>query len=243
MSDFTKSARYRRCQALFERRYPDFRDAGQRYQEIIASLLEAQTTLLDLGCGRDSLAAEQLRAAQLSVGVDLDLLDLQHNRSVAYHALANGEGLPFAAASFDLLISQWVIEHLEYPQRVFLEIARVLRPGGHAVLFTTNARNYIPLATRLVPQKLQGQLLERFLRRPTHESFPTFYRANTRRKLALLAQRAGLQLETPIYVGNPFYLAFSPVLFRLALLFERLTDHAPLQSLKLYLIVTLHKPL
>jgi len=69
-----------------------------------------------------------------------------------------------------------------------------------------------------------------------------FYRANTHRRLSALARDAGLCLDEYAYVGNPFYLAFSPLLFRVALLFEKLTDPAPLQRFKLYLLVWLSKP-
>jgi SAM-dependent methyltransferase len=241
MSDFTSSPSYRRCQALFDRWYPDFRNAGQRYHDLVAAAVTPETALLDLGCGRDSLAGEAIPEARRTVGIDLSFSDVRHNQTVAHALLADGETIPFTSASFDVLISQWVMEHLARPQRVFNEMARVLRPNGQAILFTTNALNYVPLASRLAPEKLQSSVLERWLRRPTHESFPTHFRANTHRRLSHLAQRAGLKLTACEYVGNPFYLAFSPLLFRGALLFERITDAALLRRFKLYLIATLRK--
>ena len=42
----------------------------------------------------------------------------------------NLEALSFADNSIDLHISQDVVEHLFFPDRVFFEIARTLRPGG-----------------------------------------------------------------------------------------------------------------
>ncbi|NBD36905.1 MAG: methyltransferase domain-containing protein [Chloroflexi bacterium] len=241
MSDFTSSSSYRRCQALFDRWYPDFRNAGQRYHDLVTAAVTPETALLDLGCGRDSLAGEAIQEARRSVGIDLSFSNLRHNQTVTHALLADGGTLPFAAASFDVLISQWVMEHLARPQRVFSEIARVLRPNGQAILFTTNALNYVPLASRLGPEKLQSSVLERWLRRPAHESFPTHFRANTGRRLTHLGQNVGLELTACEYVGNPFYLAFSPLLFRGALLFEKITDAPMLRRFKLYLIATLRK--
>ena len=43
---------------------------------------------------------------------------------------AEGENLPFDDASFDIVLSDNVIDHAENPQRILKEIARVLRPGG-----------------------------------------------------------------------------------------------------------------
>jgi SAM-dependent methyltransferase len=41
-----------------------------------------------------------------------------------------GEALPFEDASFDLVVSDNVIDHAERPETILTEIARVLRPGG-----------------------------------------------------------------------------------------------------------------
>lgn len=241
MSEFVHSPRYRRCQARFDRWYPGFRDAGSRYYDLVAAAVTSETTLLDLGCGRASLAGAAFRDVHQSVGIDLDLDDLRHNTTVAHALLADGETLPFASASFDLLISQWVVEHLARPEYVFREVARVLRPGGQIILFTTNALNYIPLVSRLTPAAWQSGALRRWLKRPEHESHPTCFGANTRRRLTHLAQVAGLEMTSCEYVGNPFYLAFSPLLFWVALLFEKATDPQPLRCLKLYLLATLKK--
>ena len=242
MSTFTESETYRQCQAQFDRWYPDFQNAGQRYQELVAEALDADKAVLELGCGAMSLAEESLRQARISAGIDLVFSALRANTTVDYPILANSDHLPFAPETFDVVISQWVIEHLQNPEQTFAEIARVLRPGGQIILFTTNANNYIPLISRLTPDKLQDSILEKVLHRPGHESFPTHYKANSRRALRYLAGQAGLNLEEVIFVGNPFYLAFSRPLFYLALLFEKMTDHARLQGLKLYLLARLSKP-
>jgi ubiquinone/menaquinone biosynthesis C-methylase UbiE len=44
--------------------------------------------------------------------------------------VAEGEALPFANASFDIVYSSNVIEHCNDPARVLSEAIRVLRPGG-----------------------------------------------------------------------------------------------------------------
>jgi SAM-dependent methyltransferase len=43
---------------------------------------------------------------------------------------AYGETLPFDDGSFDLVLSDNVIDHAEHPEAILAEIARVLRPGG-----------------------------------------------------------------------------------------------------------------
>lgn len=51
-----------------------------------------------------------------------------------------GERLPFADASFDLIVCHTVIEHVQNVDQVLVEMARVLRPGGQLHL---EAPNYI----------------------------------------------------------------------------------------------------
>jgi 2-polyprenyl-3-methyl-5-hydroxy-6-metoxy-1,4-benzoquinol methylase len=54
--------------------------------------------------------------------------------------------LPFAAASFDVVICQEGIEHMPNQLHLFQELNRVLRPGGRAIVTTPNYSN---LRTRL----------------------------------------------------------------------------------------------
>jgi len=242
VDDFTSTSQYRRCQEIFARWYPGFRNAGEQFRDIVADLVTPEALLLDLGCGRTSLAVEPIQRAKRSVGVDLSLPDLQENHALDDVILADGEALPFADNSFDLIVSQWTVEHFEHPGLVFAQIARVLRPGGSCVLFTTNAHNYVPLLSRLLSGQSQSGLIARLLQRPSHESFPTYYRANTAAQIGSICRRTGLCPGATVYVGNPFYLAFSPFLFCCALVFEKFTDTPPFTCLKLYLLTVLTKP-
>lgn len=52
---------------------------------------------------------------------------------VRFHR-ADGTALPFEPASFDLVISHYVLHHLERPEELFDEAARVVRPGGRVMI-------------------------------------------------------------------------------------------------------------
>ncbi len=43
---------------------------------------------------------------------------------------AGGESLPFADGSFDVVISDYVVDHAESPRQIVRELVRVLAPGG-----------------------------------------------------------------------------------------------------------------
>lgn len=54
--------------------------------------------------------------------------------------------LSFAPASFDLVITSDVLEHVRHPERAFREILRILRPGGWHI-FTIPGRWPLPSTT------------------------------------------------------------------------------------------------
>jgi SAM-dependent methyltransferase len=105
--------------------------------------------VLDIGCG-SGLVADQLDDLRLQyVGIDFgghhiesaakrraDLTDRPLRTSFVR---GDGEHLPFADATVDVVVFTEVIEHLVRPELAVWEIARVLRPGGHLVMTTNNA--------------------------------------------------------------------------------------------------------
>ena len=101
--------------------------------------------VLDIGCGAgmDTLVAAQMVGADGTVtGIDMTpAMVAKARRSVAATGLANvtivegsAEDLPFESASFDVVISNGVIDLIPDKDAVFSEIARVLRPGGRIQL-------------------------------------------------------------------------------------------------------------
>jgi len=225
-----------RYRNLYRTLRPTYRTSGQVYEGLVAKHITPEARVLDAGCGRAGVIGLFRDKARLTVGLDADLASLRDN--VGLHQAVQGRltELPFAAASFDLVISSWVIEHLQEPERAFAEIARVLRRGGRFIFLTPNAWNYVVLVNRLIPAWLQRRLVPRVYGRQEKDTFPVAYRANTRRKLDALLGRAGLRCEEFHHVGDPSYIAANDLLFKLGVLLERLTDIGPLRSLKVHLV-------
>jgi arsenite methyltransferase len=98
--------------------------------------LEPGEHVLDIGCGAgtDSLIAAQMVGP---AGIVTPEMTAKARRSAAELGLdnvtiidASAEELPLADASFDVVISNGVIDLIPDKDAVFSEIARVLRPGG-----------------------------------------------------------------------------------------------------------------
>lgn len=97
--------------------------------------------VLDVGCGPGYLLTKAARAASLALGVDLDeerlrgardglLAAERPGRGIIELAVADGQRLPFARASFDRVICTETLEHVEDVGRTLRELARVLKEGG-----------------------------------------------------------------------------------------------------------------
>lgn len=113
---------------------------------IIARIKEP-SVILDVGCGAGFLSNELALAGHTVTGVDLSGPSLavaaryDSTKTVTYK-VANAFELPFADASFDVLCAMDFLEHVENPDKVIKEFARVLKPGGKFFYHTFN-RNFI----------------------------------------------------------------------------------------------------
>jgi ubiquinone/menaquinone biosynthesis C-methylase UbiE len=91
---------------------------------------------LDVGCGTGFLSLELAGRGHRVTGIDFAPAMLEHARRKADLGLkvrferADAEQLPFAPASFDLVISRHVLWTLPHPEAAIDEWIRVLRPGG-----------------------------------------------------------------------------------------------------------------
>lgn len=106
--------------------------------------LPARGAWLDVGCGPGFMLREvEGLHGWLAVGVDLSLRALRSAGDVApsAHALsASGEALPFPDDAFDIVTALGTLEHFPSPELGAREVARVLRPGGGALIVVPNRR-------------------------------------------------------------------------------------------------------
>jgi ubiquinone/menaquinone biosynthesis C-methylase UbiE len=107
--------------------------------------LSVRGRILDNGCGPGGTALSLSEEGGVVVGLDLDArfrgagLRLAQEKNIAKAAFVQGDGsrLPFRDATFDLVLSHSVVEHVVDVDGYFRECARVLRPGGALYLSTS----------------------------------------------------------------------------------------------------------
>lgn len=158
-----------------------YQDERLRQVERVARLRGLR--LLDLGAGMGGFAvAAALRGADV-VACDYNrdycaiiaLRAQRHGMMLPIYNVA-GENLPFQPASFDMVVSWDVIEHVRSPERMLAEIARVLCPGGHALLTVINRRAWVDPHYHIrginwLPRPWAERIIERRGRSKQHAAF------------------------------------------------------------------------
>lgn len=161
----------------------------QFFQRIHA-LLRAGDKVLDFGAGRGVGHLEgadyprKLRNLQGEgrhiVGADVDPI-VKTNPSLDEAVILDGHGpLPFASATFDMIVSDFAFEHIAEPEHVARELDRILKPGGWLCVRATNRNGYVAVANRLIPKPFRRKLAS--AANPAHEEedvFAAHYRMNT----------------------------------------------------------------
>ena len=195
-------------------------------RERVLSHLSPDAIVLDLGAGSGRVAAMNFKAAGRSMfGIDVDLA-ISANCQIDGGCVGDASRLPFRDAAFDLVFADNVLEHLDKPELVFAEVARVLKPGGRFLVKTPNAWHYVTVLARLTPHRFHQWINGRRGRHEAH-TFPTRYLANTRSTLGSLAVIAGLEVGSVISVeSRPEYARINPALYVFGLIYERIVNSA-----------------
>ncbi len=232
--------------SLRRRFYPDAiaRDPVATFVQRLARAVKATDRVLDLGAGAGELNHYRLkRRVRQLVGVDLDPR-VGQNPLLDAGLSADIYALPFRDNAFDLVFSIYVLEHVERPSALAGEIARVLRPGGRCVVLTPNIFHYVSAIARITPTRFHQWTNER-RGRASHDTFPTWYRLNSRGALRRHFQQAGLKtVAIDAIEVQPNYLTFHPFAYAAGIGFERLVNAtSALSSLRVNLIGTFEKPL
>jgi 2-polyprenyl-3-methyl-5-hydroxy-6-metoxy-1,4-benzoquinol methylase len=141
---YTRSGAYHWRQVSPSLRWHSAYVAGRYQAAVKAALPVAGKRVLDVGCGDGVLSSMLVGQGARVSGIDLDLTGVslardilrQHHGEQVSLLQASGLTLPFAAGVFDAVVCTEVIEHVDAPETLLQEIARVLVAGGKAVLTT-----------------------------------------------------------------------------------------------------------
>jgi 2-polyprenyl-3-methyl-5-hydroxy-6-metoxy-1,4-benzoquinol methylase len=135
-----------------------YKNTEKRVQLYVQHLKEylpevSKLKMLDLGCGAGGVCVSFANRNNRVVGLDLDkklinltkinVSDSEDNfppSGGVSEILSSGTDLPFEDGTFDLVLCNDVIEHLDKQEELVREIYRVLKEGGYLYLTTPNRR-------------------------------------------------------------------------------------------------------
>jgi ubiquinone/menaquinone biosynthesis C-methylase UbiE len=119
--------------------------------------------VLEVGCGTGRLLAALGRMASLgrAVGVDPEPAMLARAGALEVH-LGRAEGLPLASAAFDLAYFWLAFHHVADKPAAAREALRVLKPGGHAAIWTLTPEHVLRFHLNLYFPSLAAVDLPRF---------------------------------------------------------------------------------
>src|SRR5215469_8276550 len=194
---------------------------------------------LDAGCGIDAPLTRKFGEQIRVVGIDL-CRGLPRDLPVVTGDLSQ---LPFPDETFSIIFSRSVFEHLTDPEQVMAEFERVLQPSGRCIILTPNRFDYSSIVAASTPQWFHDWFIRKVYDAAAYDTFPTVYRANTPRFFRSLVNRTGKwRIQSISGLRHyPANLAFSRLLFRLGIIYDRAIDRLALTALQPSLLVVLEK--
>ena len=155
----------------------------------INSLIDTNSIVLDFGAGRaawyEDDSCKTRRDIRLLKGkvkqlvaVDVDEIVLENRSSDNQIVIKDGK-LDVEPNSIDLIVADYVLEHIDNPTEFYSQINNCLKSGGWFCARTPHKYNYVALVASLVKNSLHSKLLSYIQPdRKEIDVFPTRYKLN-----------------------------------------------------------------
>lgn len=188
----------------------------------VRSHIGPHSTVLDLGAGRgawfeDDACERRVQVRKLKglarevIGADVDDAVLS-NRSTDRNIVIDGR-IDLPDGSIDVIVADYVLEHVENPNEFVAEIERILVPGGIFCARTPHKWHYVSIGARIVRNSQHSRFIG-WLQpdRKSVDVFPTQYRLNTLESIR--REFANFEDFSYLYRSDPAYYFGSRKLYR-----------------------------
>ena len=197
----------------------------------INSLIDSTSIVLDLGAGRAAWYEDDncktRRGIRLLKGkvkqliaADVDEVVLENRSSDKQIIIKDGK-LDVKPNSVDLIVANYVLEHIDNPKEFYNQISSLLKSGGWFCARTPHKYCYVALIASLVKNSLHSKLLS-FVQpdRKEIDVFPTRYKLNQMKDIkSTFSDWENFSFiyrsEPSYYFGNKYVFALQSVLHRL----------------------------
>lgn len=222
-------------------------DGTLEFYSRINALLSPAMVVLDFGAGRGAALTDgtiafkknlmSLRGKVMKViACDVDDSVLENPGADEAVVIQPDLALPFEDQTFDMILCDFVFEHIADPELVSRELKRVLKPRGWLCARTPNKYCLISVATRLIRNSMHSRVLSVVQpERRSFDVFPTKFRLNTRRDIQRWFRPEVFDDFTYRYEAEPSYFFNSSLIFALMLFINWLSPPVMKSGLFIFL--------
>ena len=192
--------------------------------------------VLDIGCGSKSDIGRYLKERNTQAiihGADLDDYALK-NQDVDRLFICDAADMPFDDGTYDIVFSQFLLEHVESSEKTISSIARVMAKEGLATLIIPNPTSIEGTVTRLTPYSFHVYFKNKveLSNTASDDTFPTLFDFKSVKRLKKQMEAAGFKDVEAVFVPEVYFrFRFRPILVRLALLYTRILETLNLGAL------------
>ena len=180
----------------------------------IRTIINKKKIILDLGAGegywlkdkKNSKLRKSIQYLKKDVkklyAADIDKAIFK-NKSSHKNLLIKKNVIPLKNNSVDIIICDWVFEHIDNPTLFFTEINRVLKKNGYICARTPHKYNYFSLVSNILEGSNFKDFLLKKIQPGRKEYFKSFYKLNTKNKIDKIFKRYSKKIF--IFTPDPAY--------------------------------------
>ena len=192
------------------------KDGTVYFYKNILKYVSTDLKVLDIGAGRGAwledhdknrLKFRDLRG-KVSKIVGLDISQsIKDNKYLDEAIIYDGNKFPFGEGTFDIIICDFVLEHISAVETFSSEIFRVLKENGKFFARTPHKFNYASLLSSLFGKIKIDQSILKFAQpnKKIIDSFKTNYKINTINEILDIFPTNKFKVDHEIIVGKPAY--------------------------------------
>jgi len=198
---------------------------------------DTATSILEAGCGNRSILSRGLRKENKKLtihGVDINEYAL-NNKDLDKVFIAPVEKMPFKDNSYDIIFTQFMLEHLENYQVALFEMLRVLNTDGILILFFPNPTSIEAIVTRLTPYWFHV-LFRKYVhkqKKANRDTFPTYYSFRSVKNVRFFLEKNGCKkIEIKYFAETYYWFRYWRFFGKAALLYTKLISMLKITTLK-----------
>jgi SAM-dependent methyltransferase len=228
----------------FYRSRPGWRDGTTEFHGVCRENATPGAKILEVGAGPTNPTSAFLASLGELYGIDVSQ-EVNGNEHLSKSAVIERGRFPLPDEAFDLVVSNYVVEHVADPGEHLAEIRRVLKPGCRYVFRTPNLFHYVAIVSRFTPHRFHTLAANRLraFDPDQHEPWPTVYAMNTPAAVRRHARGASFDVERlDLVEKEPSYGMYARGLFLTFMAYERLVNASSrLSPLRANMFVVLRK--